>query len=149
MKVPWTTRRSNQSIQKEISPEYSLEELMLKLQYFGHLMAEWHHRHNGYEFEHTLRDGEGEGCLVCWSKESDTIQQLNNKRETTVSKQFIIRPEYRQDKMSQDKDGMVSRDHGDKKSASFGKQLDAEAEDAGAAKMHLRFLVWTLRTVEP
>ena len=40
LRVPWTTRRSNQSILKEISPEYSLEELMLKLklQYFGHLM---------------------------------------------------------------------------------------------------------------
>ena len=39
-RVPWTTRRSNQSILKEISPEYSLEGLMLKLklQYFGHLM---------------------------------------------------------------------------------------------------------------
>ena len=40
MRVPWTARRSNQSIFKEISPEYSLEGLMLKLklQYFGHLM---------------------------------------------------------------------------------------------------------------
>ena len=40
MRVPWTARRSNQSILKGISPEYSLEELMLKLklQYFGHLM---------------------------------------------------------------------------------------------------------------
>ena len=40
MRVPWTSRRSNQSILKEISPEYSLERLMLKLklQYFGHLM---------------------------------------------------------------------------------------------------------------
>ena len=37
LRVPWTTRRSNQSILKEISPEYSLEGLMLKLQYFGHL----------------------------------------------------------------------------------------------------------------
>ena len=37
-KVPWTARRSNQSILKEINPEYSLEGLMLKLQYFGHLM---------------------------------------------------------------------------------------------------------------
>ena len=35
---PWTARRSNQSILKEISPEYSLEGLMLKLQYFGHLI---------------------------------------------------------------------------------------------------------------
>ena len=41
MKVPWTARRSNQSILKEISPEYSLAGLMLKskLQYFGHLMC--------------------------------------------------------------------------------------------------------------
>ena len=38
LKVPWTARRSNQSVLKEISPEYSLERLMLKLQYFGHLM---------------------------------------------------------------------------------------------------------------
>ena len=40
MRVPWTARRSNQSILKEINPEYSLEALMLKLklQYFGHLM---------------------------------------------------------------------------------------------------------------
>ena len=40
MRVPWTARRSNESIQKEISPEYSLEGLMLKLklQYFGHLI---------------------------------------------------------------------------------------------------------------
>ena len=43
LRVPWTARRSNQSILKEISPEYSMEELMLKLklQYFGHLMAKW------------------------------------------------------------------------------------------------------------
>ena len=39
MKVPWTARRSNQSVLKEISPEYSLEGLKLKLQYFGHLMG--------------------------------------------------------------------------------------------------------------
>ena len=41
MRIPWTARRSNQSILKEINPEYSLEGLMLmlKLQYFGHLMG--------------------------------------------------------------------------------------------------------------
>ena len=38
MRVPWIARRSNQSILKEISPKYSLEGLMLKLQYFGHVM---------------------------------------------------------------------------------------------------------------
>ena len=50
LRVPWTARRSNQSIIKEISPEYSLEGLMLKLklQYFGHLMRRTH------SFEKTL-----------------------------------------------------------------------------------------------
>ena len=38
MRVPWTARRANKSILKEINPEYSMEGLMLKLQYFGHLM---------------------------------------------------------------------------------------------------------------
>ena len=46
MRVPWIARRSNQSILKEINPEYSLEGLMLKLtlQYFGHLIQEQTHR---------------------------------------------------------------------------------------------------------
>ena len=54
MRVPWTARRSNQSILKESSPEYSLEGLMLKLklQYFGHLMR------RADSFEKTLRLGE-------------------------------------------------------------------------------------------
>jgi len=39
LRVPWTARRLNQSVPKEINPEYSLEGLMLKLQYFGHLMG--------------------------------------------------------------------------------------------------------------
>ena len=57
MRVPWTSRRSNQSILKEISPEYSLEGLMLnlKLQYFGHLMRRVD------SFEKTLMLGKIEG----------------------------------------------------------------------------------------
>ena len=57
MRAPWTTRRSNQSILEEISPEYSLEGLMLKLklQYFGHLMQRTD------SFEKTLMLGESEG----------------------------------------------------------------------------------------
>ena len=57
MKIPWTARRSNQSILKEISPEYSLEGLMLKLklQYFGHLMR------RADLFEKTLMLGKIEG----------------------------------------------------------------------------------------
>ena len=42
LRVPWTARRSNQSIIKEINPEYSLQGLMLKLQHFGHLMQRAH-----------------------------------------------------------------------------------------------------------
>ena len=53
--VPWTTRRSNQSILKEISPKYSLEGLMLKLQYFGHLMQ------RANSLEKTLMLGKIEG----------------------------------------------------------------------------------------
>ena len=55
MRVPWTARRSNQSILKEISPEYLLEGLMLKLQYFGHQMRRVD------SFEKTLMLGKIEG----------------------------------------------------------------------------------------
>jgi len=97
LRVSWTPRRPNQSILKEINPEYSLEGLMLKLklQYFGHLMwkswligkdpdagkdweqekkgaieiemAGWHHQLNGHEFEQTQGDSEGQESLACYS----------------------------------------------------------------------------------
>ena len=94
LRIPWTARRSNQSILKEINPEYSLEGLMLKLQYFLHLMCRadwlektlilakirgkrrrrwrdemvgWHHWLNGHKSEQTLGDSEGQGSLVCCS----------------------------------------------------------------------------------
>ena len=94
MRVLWTARRSNQSILKEINPEYSLM-VKLKLQYFGHLMrradslektlmlgktevqeekgvtedemVEWHPQFNGREFEQTPGDREGQESLVCCS----------------------------------------------------------------------------------
>ena len=105
MRVPWTATRSNQSILKEISSEYSLKGriLKLKLQYFGHLMQRtdslektlmlgkfagrrrmgrqdemvgWHHRLDGHEFEQA-----GQGSLACSSpwghKELDTTERLN------------------------------------------------------------------------
>ena len=56
LRVPWTARRSNQSILKEISPEYSLEGLIVKLQWV-----------NGHEFAQILGDSEGQGNLVCCS----------------------------------------------------------------------------------
>ena len=90
LRVPWIARRSNQSILKEINPEYSLEELMLKLQYFGHMrgrvdslekswlidfyirklsaggeekdeMVRWYHHVSGHEFEQSPEDSEGRG----------------------------------------------------------------------------------------
>ena len=93
-RVPWTARRSNQSILKEINPGISLEEMMLKLklQYFGHLMrrvdslektnagrdwgqeekgmtedemAGWHHQLDGHGFGWTLGVDDGQGCLAC------------------------------------------------------------------------------------
>ena len=93
LRVPWTARRSNQSILKEISPGISLEGMMLKLklQYFGHLMwrvdslgktdagrdwgqaekgttedemAGWHHQLHGCEFEWTPEVGDGQGGLA-------------------------------------------------------------------------------------
>ena len=97
LRVPWTARRSNQSIRKEISPEYSLEGLMLKLkfQYFGHLLRRTNslektlllgkiegrrrrgqkrmrwldgiHRLDRHEFEQALAVGDGQGSLACCS----------------------------------------------------------------------------------
>ena len=55
MRVPWTARRSNQSILKEINPEYSLEGLMLRFQHFGHLMQ------RADSLEKTLMLGKTEG----------------------------------------------------------------------------------------
>ena len=55
MKIPWTARRFNQSVLKEINPEYSLEGLILKLQYLGHLMQRTD------SFEKTLMLGKIEG----------------------------------------------------------------------------------------
>ena len=108
MRVPWTARRSNQSILKETSPGCSLEGLMLrlKLQYFGHLMqrvdslektlmlggiggqeekgttedemAGWHHRLNGHEFEQAPRVSDGQGSLACCS--------LRGHRESDMTK---------------------------------------------------------------
>ena len=97
LRVPWTARRSNESILKEISPEYSLEGLMLKLklQSFGHLMwradsfwtdpdagkdwgqeengmtedemVGWHQWLDGHEFEQALGVSDGQRSLACYS----------------------------------------------------------------------------------
>ena len=62
LRVPWTARRSNQSILKEISPEHSLEGLMLKLklQYFGHLLQELTHWKRSWHWKRLKAGGEGD-----------------------------------------------------------------------------------------
>ena len=116
LRVPWTARRSNQSILKEISPEYSLKGLKLKLQYFGHLlgradslektlmlakqeekgmiedeMVGWHL--NGHEFEQTWGDVEGQGSLVCcspWGRsESDMTEWAATMKITQYNKPLM------------------------------------------------------------
>ena len=113
-RVPWTTRRSNQSILKEINSEYSLEGLMLKLklQYFGHLMRRadllektlmlgktegrrrrrgqmvgWHHWLNGHGFGWTLGVGNGQGGLACcssWGHKESDMTERLNWTELNI-----------------------------------------------------------------
>ena len=110
LRVPWTARRSNQSILKEISPECSLEGLMLKLQYFGHLMQRvdslerpwwWkrlkakgkgeadetvrqHHWPNGHEFEQITGASGGQGSW-CAGVHSVTKGQTRLSDWTTTN----------------------------------------------------------------
>ena len=62
MRVPWTARRSNESVLKEISPEYSMQELMLKLklQYFGYLMLRAHSLEKFLMLERLKAEREGD-----------------------------------------------------------------------------------------
>ena len=82
MRVPWTARRSNQSILKEISPEYSLEGLMLKLklQYFGHLMQ----RTNS--LEKTLMLGKIEGKRRRGRQRIRWLSGITNSMDMSSSK---------------------------------------------------------------
>ena len=80
LRVPWTARRSNQSILKEISPEYSLEGLMLKLQYFGHLM--W----KTDSFENTLMLGKFEGRRRRGQQRMRWLNGITDSMDMTLSK---------------------------------------------------------------
>ena len=82
MRVPWTARRSNQSILKEISPEYSLEGLMLKLklQYFGHLMR------RGRSLEKLLMLGKIEGRRKRGRQRMRRLDGITDSMDMSLSK---------------------------------------------------------------
>ena len=85
LRVPWTVRRPNQSILKEINPEYSLEGLMLKLQYFGHLMQ----RADSLEETLMLRKTEGkrrrgQQRMRCLDGTTDSLDMSLSKLQETV-----------------------------------------------------------------
>ena len=82
MRIPWTSRRSNQSILKEISPEYSLEGLMLKLklQYFDHLMKRTD------SFEKILMLGKIEGGKRRGQQRMRWLDGITDSRDMSLSK---------------------------------------------------------------
>ena len=82
MRVPWTARRSNQSILKEVSPEYSLEGLMLKLklQYFGHLMRRTD------SFEKTLMPEKIEGRRRRGQQRMRWLDDITNSLDLSLTK---------------------------------------------------------------
>ena len=80
LRVPWTARRSNQSNLKEISPEYSLEGLMLNLQYFGHLMR------RADTFEKTLIPGDIEGSRKRGRQRMRWLDDITDSMDTRLSR---------------------------------------------------------------
>ena len=87
MRFPWTARRSNQSILKEINPEYSLEELMLKLkfQYFGHLMR------RADSLQNTLMLGKIEGKRRRGQQRIRWLNNIADSKDPNLSKLQMVK----------------------------------------------------------
>ena len=84
LRVPWIARRSNQSILKEINPEYSLKGLKLKLQYFGHLMQ------RANSLEKTLMLGKIEGRRKRWWQRIKWLDDITHSIDLGLSKFWEI-----------------------------------------------------------
>ena len=82
--VPWTARRSNQSVLKESNPEYSLEGLILKLQYFGHLMR------RANSLEKTLMLGKIKGGKRRWWQKKRWLGNIIDSKDMNLSKLWAV-----------------------------------------------------------